>query len=60
MISISHWLGHATAETTHRYAVVNLETKRAALSKAGPIGDDACDLEAWRADTSILAWLEAL
>jgi integrase/recombinase XerD len=60
MISISHWLGHASVETTNRYAVVNLETKRAALAKAGPVGGDASDLAAWRFDASILAWLEAL
>ena len=40
MVSISHWLGHASVETTNRYAVVDLETKRAALAKAGPVGDD--------------------
>jgi site-specific recombinase XerD len=40
LVSISHWLGHASVETTNRYAVVDLETKRAALEKAGPVGDD--------------------
>ena len=37
LVSISHWLGHASVETTNRYAVVDLETKRAALAKAGPV-----------------------
>jgi integrase/recombinase XerD len=60
MVSISHWLGHASVETTNRYAVVNLETKRAALAKAGPVGGDDSALAAWRSDRSILAWLEAL
>lgn len=60
MVSISHWLGHASVETTNRYAVVDLETKRAALTKAGPIGEDDPGLAAWRSDASILAWLEAL
>ncbi len=60
MVSISHWLGHASVETTNRYAVVDLETKRAALAKAGPIGDVDPALVAWRSDASILAWLEAL
>jgi site-specific recombinase XerD len=59
LVSISHWLGHASVETTNRYAVVDLETKRAALAKAGPVGDDR-QLAAWRSDASILAWLEAL
>lgn len=60
MISISHWLGHASVETTNRYAVVDLESKRAALAKAGPIGEDDPALGTWRSDASILAWLEAL
>lgn len=60
MVSISHWLGHASVETTNRYAVVDLETKRAALAKAGPVCDDDPALAAWRSDASILAWLEAL
>jgi hypothetical protein len=60
LVSISHWLGHASVETTNRYAVVDLETKRAALAKAGPVGDDDPALAAWRSDASILAWLEAL
>lgn len=60
LVSISHWLGHASVETTNRYAVVDLETKRAALAKAGPVGDDDPALAVWRSDASILAWLEAL
>jgi integrase/recombinase XerD len=59
-ISISHWLGHASVETTNRYAVVDLETKRAALMKAGPIGADDRAPAPWRPDASILAWLESL
>ena len=60
LVSISHWLGHASVETTNRYAVVDLETKRAALAKAGSVGDDDPAVAAWRSDASILAWLEAL
>ena len=60
LVSISNWLGHASISTTNRYAVVDLETKRAALDKAGPVGDDDPALAAWRSDASILAWLEAL
>lgn len=60
MVSISHWLGHASIETTNRYAVVDLETKRAALAKAGPIGENDPGLTAWRSEASILTWLEAL
>ena len=61
LVTISHWLGHASVETTNRYAAVDLETKRAALAKAGPIADghDA-NVGDWRADASILDWLESL
>jgi len=60
MITISHWLGHASVETTNRYAAVNLETKREALEKAGPVVGDDPAVVVWRSDTSILEWLEAL
>lgn len=60
LVSIGHWLGHASVETTNRYAVVDLETKRAALAKAGSVSDVDPALAAWRSDSSILAWLEAL
>jgi site-specific recombinase XerD len=60
MVTISHWLGHASVETTNRYTTVDLEMKRAALAKAGPIGKVQPTLVGWRSDASILAWLEAL
>lgn len=60
LVTISHWLGHASVETTNRYATVNLETKRAAIQNAGPLGDIDPALAAWRSDATILEWLEAL
>jgi len=60
VVTISHWLGHASVETTNRYAAVNLETKRAAIAKARPIGDVDPAVAAWRTDRTILQWLEAL
>ncbi len=61
LITISHWLGHVSVETTNRYAVVDLETKRKALERAGPISDSPnLALTSWRADASILEWLERL
>lgn len=60
MVTISHWLGHASVETTNRYAVVDLEAKRAALAKAGPLGVSDPAPAAWRSDGSILRWLETL
>ena len=59
LVTISHWLGHASVETTNRYATVDLETKRAAIAKAGPIGDGHATAH-WRSDDSILEWLESL
>jgi len=60
MVTISHWLGHASVETTNRYAAVDLETKRAALAKANPIAEMDASESGWREDASILEWLERL
>ena len=60
LVSISHWLGHASVETTNRYTAVDLEAKRAALAKASPTGDADQALAKWRSDASVLEWLEAL
>ena len=60
LVTISHWLGHASVETTNRYAAVDLETKRAAVAKARPLGEIDPALAAWRTDATILQWLEAL
>jgi integrase/recombinase XerD len=60
MVTISHWLGHASVETTNRYAAVNLETKRAAIAKAGPVGVMDSGISGWRGDASILEWLARL
>lgn len=60
MVTISHWLGHASIETTNRYAAVDLETKRAALAKARPLGAVDPAIAAWRTKSTILQWLESL
>jgi integrase/recombinase XerD len=62
LVTISHWLGHASVETTNRYAPVDLETKRDALNRAGPVTATAehADVASWRTDASVLAWLEGL
>jgi integrase/recombinase XerD len=60
LVTISHWLGHASVETTNRYAAVDLETKCAALAKARPLGNIDPALAAWRSDATIIDWLEAL
>ncbi len=60
LVTISHWLGHASVETTNRYAAVDLEMKRAAIAKARPIGRLDPAVAAWKTDRTILQWLEAL
>lgn len=59
MTTISHWLGHASVNTTNRYATVDLQMKREAISKASPFPDHA-PAATWRTDRTILEWLEAL
>lgn len=58
MVTISHWLGHASVETTNRYAAVDLAAKQAAIEQAGPIGTDGGGAE-WQ-EESVLTWLEQL
>jgi site-specific recombinase XerD len=60
LVTISHWLGHASVETTNRYAAVDLETKRNALAKARPVGAIDPAVASWRADANVLTWLESL
>lgn len=58
-VTISQWLGHASANSTNRYATVDIEMKRAAISKALPPRKSRATRR-WRSDLSLLAWLEAL
>ena len=60
LVTISHWLGHASVNTTNRYTAVDLEAKRRALAMADPVDSPTPDLTAWRADASIVKWLESL
>jgi site-specific recombinase XerD len=60
LVTISHWLGHASVETTNRYAAIDLATKRKALERAGPVVDLGSATSTWRTDSSVLEWLEAL
>jgi site-specific recombinase XerD len=58
MVTISHWLGHTSINTTNRYASVDMDTKREAINKIAV--PDAGSTAVWRSDASILAWLESL
>ncbi|MBL3529560.1 MAG: site-specific integrase [gamma proteobacterium endosymbiont of Lamellibrachia anaximandri] len=60
LVTISQWLGHASINTTNRYATVDLEMKRKAIAKAEPPNHYPQSPAAWRQDASILDWLESL
>jgi site-specific recombinase XerD len=52
MVTISHWLGHASVSTTNRYAAVDLKMKQDALAKTQPIEDPNPEIAAWRAEAA--------
>jgi integrase/recombinase XerD len=60
LVTVSHWLGHASINTTNRYATIDMEMKREAIAKAEPPYEHPQIPAAWRTDSSILAWLESL
>lgn len=60
LVTISHWLGHASPNTTNRYATVDLDMKRQAIAKARPNDGSHPVLAPWKTDASILTWLERL
>jgi len=60
LITISAWLGHASVNTTNRYISVDMDMKRDAIAKVMPPTEEEPTVASWRADTSILSWLEAL
>ncbi len=57
--TISHWLGHASVNTTNRYASVDLDMKRKAIESAAALENPPMATH-WRTDASILEWLAAL
>jgi site-specific recombinase XerD len=56
--TIGQWLGHASLNTTNKYATIDLDLRRQALAQAhAPVTEM---LAPWRHDATILEWLEAL
>jgi site-specific recombinase XerD len=55
--TISQWLGHASPNTTNKYATIDVEMKRKALAKVKPIRGQR--RTTWRS-RSVLDWLEGL
>jgi integrase/recombinase XerD len=58
--TIANWLGHASINTTNKYLTFDLEAKREALSKTKPLVTPNGKGGAWRHDSNLIAWLEAL
>lgn len=56
--SISHMLGHASPNTTNRYAKVDLEMKRKAIAKVKPVARKS--RTPWAKNGTVLDWLESL
>jgi len=61
LASIANWLGHASPNTTNKYATIDLEMKRQALDKATPPHAAGATIDSsWRQEPGILAWLQSL
>ena len=60
LATIANWLGHASVNTTNKYATMDLEMKQKALAKAKPLGDKISPKFSWKENPGILAWLESL
>lgn len=61
--TIRAWLGHASLETTNRYAEITLRTKQAALEKCGLQSATHARIPrqpVWHSDASLLNWLQSL
>lgn len=58
--TISHWLGHASMDTTNKYVAIDLEMKRKALARAKVPSAGRNRRAGWRHHASTLEWLEAL
>ena len=56
---IRSWLGHASLDTTNRYARADLETKRKALEKVGSSARPGKPPR-WKGDAELMAWLDSL
>jgi site-specific recombinase XerD len=60
---IRGWLGHASLDSTHRYAEINTKLKEAALNACEPpIGpsDEHLRRAVWKNDEELLKWLNSL
>jgi|APFre7841882724_1041349.scaffolds.fasta_scaffold08822_3 site-specific recombinase XerD len=61
--SIRDWLGHASIQTTHHYAQINLEMKTKAMEKCEASflpSVKHSTVPSWKANKDILSWLQSL
>jgi len=58
--TIANWLGHGSINTTNKYLTLDLNAKRAALSKAKPILIRNHGSSGWQTDGNLIKWLESL
>ena len=58
--TISHWLGHASLNTTNKYVALDVEAKREALAKTKPLLKNGRKGGTWHHDQNLIAWLENL
>jgi len=58
LLTISHYLGHASPTTTNRYAKIDLEMKRQAIARVKPVARQA--RSPWHNNHTVLDWLESL
>jgi site-specific recombinase XerD len=58
LTTISQWLGHASPNTTNKYASIDLDLKRKALARVKP--PEGQSRTGWRKNNTILEWLDAL
>jgi site-specific recombinase XerD len=56
--TIGQWLGHASPNTTNRYAHIALDIKREAIARVKPIPGSR--KTPWRNNQTVLEWLEQL
>jgi len=59
IVTISHWLGHTSINTTNRYTNIDLDIKREAINKI-TLETKSKSKIPWQSDASILKWLESL
>ena len=58
--TLSHWLGHASLNTTNKYVALDVEAKREALAKTKPLLKTGRKAGMWRHDQNLITWLENL